>query len=124
MWLVFHPKTIENPVLDHTYVTVGTVEGVSVLQGIDGKHSLPEEAHSSQAYIQLDKNGDFRKYREYDKDHYLTLEIGCHREPALNKKGNRVLHIHTYDRNFIRSKARKLTENEYNKYKKYFVGVN
>ena len=107
-----------------TYETVSTIAGVKVLNGVGGKHSLPEEAHSSEAYIKLDGKGEFRMYREYDKDRYLILEIGYHREPSIDKKGNRVLHIHSYDRNFVRSKPRKLTKAEYTKYMKFFVGVN
>jgi len=43
----------------YTYETVGFIEGVKVLQGIGGKHSLPEEAHSSSAYIKLKPDGTF-----------------------------------------------------------------
>ena len=31
----------------YTYQTVDKIEGVKVLVGMNGKHSLPEEAHSS-----------------------------------------------------------------------------
>ena len=31
----------------YSYETVGTIDGVKVLQGTSGKHGLPEEAHSS-----------------------------------------------------------------------------
>ena len=59
----------------YTYKTVGYVEGVKVLQGLNGKHSLPEEAHSSSAYIKLKPDGTFHEMRIYDKDHYLIKEI-------------------------------------------------
>ena len=39
--------------VDFTYKTVGTIEGVKVLEGMYGKHALPEESHSSKAYIKL-----------------------------------------------------------------------
>ncbi len=37
----------------YTYETVGKIDGVKILKGILGKHGLPEEAHSSSAYIFL-----------------------------------------------------------------------
>ena len=30
----------------YTYQTTGTISGVKVLSGLNGKHGLPEEAHS------------------------------------------------------------------------------
>ena len=69
-----------NPV-PYNYQTVGTIGGVKVLVGIGGKHSLPEEAHSSSAYIKLKSDGTFHEMRIYDRDHYLVKEIAYHREP-------------------------------------------
>ena len=80
-----------------TYKTVGYIEGVKVLEGINGKHGLPEESHSSSAYIKLEKDGTFKEMRIYDKDHYLLKEIAYHRKKSLT--GNyteKVLHIHEY----------------------------
>lgn len=37
----------------YTYETIGKIAGVKVLSGLNGKHGLPEEAHSSRAYIKL-----------------------------------------------------------------------
>ena len=109
----------------YSYETVGKIAGVKVLKGINGKHSLPEEAHSSWAYIKLKPNGIFHEMRIYDKDHYLVKEIAYHAEPNLT--GNRhekVLHIHEYKRdNFENRPARLLTKEEYLEYKKYFKGV-
>ncbi len=109
----------------YSYETVGKIAGVKVLKGINGKHSLPEEAHSSLAYIKLKPNGTFHEMRIYDKDHYLVKEIAYHPEPTLT--GNRhenVLHVHEYERdNFGNRPARMLTQHEYQKYKKYFKGV-
>ena len=50
----------------YRYETVGKIDGVKVLQKLDKKASggLPEEAHSSSAYILLNKEGNFRMYRE------------------------------------------------------------
>lgn len=108
----------------YTYRTVGIIEGVKVLEGINGKHSLPEEAHSSSAYIKLKPDGTFHEIRFYDKDHYLVMEIAYHPESNLTGHGRPVLHIHTYERdNFQNRKPRLLTNEEYNKYKKYFVRV-
>ena len=49
-----------------TYETVGKIAGVKVLQGLEGKHSLPEEAHSSRAYIKLKPDGTFHEMRFYE----------------------------------------------------------
>ncbi len=109
----------------YKYETVGTISNVKILEPINKKGSwkLPEEAHSSSAYVLLDKNGMFRVYREYDSNHHLKIEIAYHVETSLDKSGSKVLHIHTYDKDFNRSKARLLTSKEYSKYKKYLKGV-
>ena len=113
-------------IVPYTYETIGKIEGVKILQGIFGKHSLPEEAHSSTAYIKLKPNGTFHEMRFYDKEHYLTMEIAYHPEPALNK-GNRtenILHVHVYPQhdNFKLRTTRRISKAEYEKYKKYFKG--
>jgi hypothetical protein len=108
----------------YTYETIDKIEGVKVLRGIFGKHSLPEEAHSSNAYIKLKPNGIFHEMRIYGKDHYLLYEIAYHPEPRLT--GNRyenVLHIHEYSKDFNRTEARELTDKEYYKFEKYFKGA-
>lgn len=111
----------------YNYETVGKIEGVKVLKGLNGKHGLPEEAHSSYAYIKLKPDNTFHEMRIYDKDHYLVKEIAYHPEPRLNN-GNRtenVLHIHMYKRNnFNDRQPRLLTKKEIAKYKKYLKGVN
>lgn len=112
--------------VSYTYKTVGKIEGVKVLQGINGKHSLPAESHYSLAYIKLKPNGVFHEMRIYDKDHYLVKEIAYHPEPKVNN-GNRsenVLHVHEYERdNFANRPAHKISKEEYEAYKKYFKGV-
>lgn len=115
-----------NPV-PYSYQTVDTIEDVKVLVGVGGKHSLPEEAHSSSAYIKLKPDGTFHEMRIYDKDHYLVKEIAYHPEPGLNG-GNRcenVLHIHEYKRDNFRDRPpRLLTPEEIKRYRKYLKGVN
>ena len=113
--------------VDFTYETVGKIEDVKVLSGLNGKHGLPEESHTSNAYIKLKPDGTFHEMRIYDKDHYLVKEIAYHPEPNLNN-GNRfenVLHVHDYlERDdFKIRKPRFITKKEFNKYKKYFKGV-
>lgn len=110
----------------YTYKTVGKIEGVKILQGKDGSSKgLPVEAHSSGAYIQLHPDGKFKMYREYDNDHYLVKEIAYHPEHNLTGNYKPVLHIHEYKRdNFADRKPRLLTDSEYEKYKKYFKGLN
>lgn len=112
--------------VDYTYQTVGYIEDVKVLQGVSGKHSLPEEAHSSNAYIKLKPDGTFHEMRIYDKDHYLVREIAYHPEPKINggNKSENVLHIHEYKRdNFKDRPPRLMTDDEIKKYKKYLKGV-
>lgn len=114
-----------NPVA-YRYETVGTIEGVKVLQKSDKTASggLPEEAHSSSAYIMLNKNGQFRMYREYDINHYLRFEIAYHPEKDIDPSRKPVLHVHEYmSGDFSNRQARPLTQSEYEKYKKYFKGV-
>jgi hypothetical protein len=112
--------------IPYVYQTVDNIEGVKVLEGINGKHGLPEEAHSSNAYIKLKPDGTFHEMRIYDEEHYLVKEIAYHPEPMLNS-GNRsenVLHIHEYKRdNFKDRTPRLMTDMEIEKYKKYLKGV-
>ena len=111
----------------YTYNTVGKIGGVKVLQPIDSSKSfkLPEEAHSSNSYIVLDKTGVFRQYREYNAQHLPTFEIGYHFEQGLSKHGEAVFHYHEYSSPGVehRGKAQPITPEIYEKYKKYFKGV-
>lgn len=120
-----------NPVA-FTYMHTGeTIEGIKVLKGINGEHSLPASSHSSQAYIKLDVNGKFKEIRFYDKNHCLTLEIAYHPERNIDPSNRPVLHYHTYNPTFSitkigdggRSEAMPLTEEMLKRYKKYFKGV-
>ena len=111
------------------YKTVGTLYDAKILVGIDSRyHGLPEVSRSPNAkYIKLSNDGELRMMRIYDDERYLTLEIGYHPEASINN-GNRkdkVLHYHTYNKDFNRSKAVKLTENNdiYKKYKKYLEAL-
>ncbi len=94
-------------------------------EGISAKyHSLPEEAHSSNKYIKLNPDGTFKELRIYGDDHYLQLEIGYHRERNIpGGKSKKVLHYHEYGKDFSRSKAKPITKEMLNKYKKYLKGV-
>lgn len=109
----------------YTYKTVDKIEGVKVLQGINGKHDLPVEAHSSEAYIQLYPDGNFKMLRFFDKEHYLIFEVAYHPEPKLDKSRKPILHIHEYPErnNFTKRTLRLMTEKEYKVFKKYFGGV-
>ena len=103
------------------YKTVGVFHGVKVLEGTGDRHNLPEEAHSSEAYAKLAGDGNLVMLRFYDKDKFLTTEIGYHPEPELTGHRRRVYHIHFYDRQFHRTPARLLTPEEIKKYEKYFT---
>lgn len=111
----------------YTYKTVGKIEGIKVLQPNNPKNSLkiPEEAHSSSSYILLDKNGVFHQMRIYNENHLPIFEIGYHFEKGMSKKGEHVFHVHEFSSPGIenRKPARKITTQEYEKYKKYFKGV-
>lgn len=109
----------------YVYETVGYIDGVKILRGKDQRvKGLPVEAHSSMAYIQLHPDGTFKMYREYDQDHYLTLEIAYHPEPKLTGNHEPVLHIHVYKQDdFSNRRSRLLTKDEYETYKKYFKGI-
>ena len=111
----------------YSYKTVDKIEGVKVLQPIDGKKSLklPEEAHSSSSYVLLDKDGVFHQYREYNKEHLPVFEVGYHFENGLSIAGEHVFHVHEYSKPGVenRKPARKITPQEYEKYKKFFKGV-
>ena len=116
---------------DLNYKTVGYIHGVPVVEGIHGEHSLPECAYHSDAYIRLDK-GVFREMRFYDEDHCVYLEIGYHGEVNLTGDYNKkVLHYHLYskefsaskDQDFERTVASFLTDEMFERYKKYFKGV-
>lgn len=108
-----------------TYETVSKIEEIKVLQGLNGKHDLPVEAHSSEAYIQLYPDGNFKMLRFFDKEHYLTFEVGYHPESELDKSRKPILHVHEYPEhdNFKKRTTRLMKENEYNALKKYFGGI-
>ena len=116
---------IGNPV-PYFYETVGKIDDVKILQGLGDKHDLPVEAHSSSAYIQLYPDGNFKMLRLFDSEHYLVKEIGYHPESQLDKSRKPILHIHEYPvhDNFSKRTTRLMTEEEYEKYKQYFGGVN
>ena len=112
----------------YVYSTVDKIETVKVLAPVDknASHSMPAEAHSSRAYIILDKENDiFRQYREFNEGHLPTLEIGYHFESGLSENGKNVFHIHEYSQPGIehRQKGRLMTPDEIQKYRKYFKGV-
>ena len=114
-------------IVPYTYKTIGNIEGVKVLSKIDplSSGSLPEEAHSSNAYIQLDNNGTFRRIRFYNEKHLPYFEIDYHIEKGMSKHGEPVIHVHDYLFPGIENRlpAREATKNEITQYKKYFKGV-
>ena len=101
----------------YTYETIGKIHDVKVLKGTIGKHGLPEEAHSSWAYISLNPNGNTKQLRIYNKD--LTAKIDI--EHSIHQ-GKMTFHAHDYV-NGVRQPARPLTNDEKNIYSKYFGGA-
>lgn len=110
-------------IVAYTYETIGKIAGIKVLSGLNGKHGLPEEAHSSRAYIKLKPDGTFHEMRLYDQDHYLTFELAFHPEPSLDPSRKPILHYHLYNRDFERSRAIKATKAMVKHFKKYLKGV-
>ncbi len=108
----------------YTYETIDIYNGVKVLYGKPGTgiHDLPAEAHSSDMYLKLHKDGTMNMLRIYGKDHYLTAEIGFHPEPELTGHYNPVLHIHYYDKDFNRTSPQYLSKETFDKYSKYMKG--
>lgn len=106
----------------YTYETVGMIEGVKVLQGINGKHNLPEEAHSSKAYILADRNGNFVRYREFNSDHTSKFDIDYHPEKKISGNYSPTFHVHEYKNGVRAPLGRVLTDSECAKYKKFFRG--
>ncbi len=116
----------------YSYKVVGMINGVKVLQGVSGKHGLPESSHSSNAYIKLKPDGTFHEMRFYNNQHYLTMEIAYHPEPFLTgERHTPVLHYHLYDVRFSankvgpfeRSVAKPLTNEMKVKYNRFFIGI-
>ena len=68
-----------NPV-PYTYEAVGNIEGVKVLQGLNGKHGLPEEAHSSKMYIKLHRDGTLNMLRIYN----CKWQVKIHKKWQIN----------------------------------------
>ena len=113
---------------EYVYTSVDKIAGVKVLVPVNEKasHSMPAEAHSSKAYIVLDKEkGVFRQYREFNEGHLPTFEVGYHFESGLSENGKNVFHIHEYTSPGIehRQKSRLMTPDEIQKYRKYFKGI-
>lgn len=108
----------------YTYETVDKIDGVKVLKGMGQTHNLPEEAHSSKAYLKVDSNGNFVRYREYNSDKTSHFDIDYHKEPQITgNKTEKLFHIHFYDKNGVRDVVgRRLTKEEFELYKKYFRG--
>ena len=104
-----------NPV-PYTYQTIGTVNGVKVLQGLNGKHGLPEEAHTSNAYASLHQDGRVKQLRLYNNNLTAKTDI----EYSVHQ-GKLSLHAHDYVGG-VRQSARPLTENEKRKFLKFFGG--
>lgn len=107
-----------------SYESIGTIAGVKILRKLDGVQKLPEEAHSSRAYLLMTEDGVFKQYREYGADHQVVLEIAYHPERRLSGHRRPILHAHDYSDGFTyRSKARMLTDDEMKRYSKFFRGV-
>ncbi len=94
-----------------------------ILIGNNGRHGLPDYSHTpNRIYIKLSHDNTLRELRQYDENGHLVLEIAYHSEKSLDKDlTKRILHYHTYDQDFNRSPAIRLTKDNpiYKKYYKY-----
>lgn len=106
----------------YRYETVGKINGVKVLKGKGKNHNLPQEAHSSKAYIAVYPNGAFKQYREFNADRTVKFDIDNHPKPSISGNRDSVFHIHFYSNGIRNKKGRPLTDAEYKKYMKYFGG--
>ena len=104
-------------IVPYTYETIGRIGDIKVLKGLNGKHGLPEEAHSSRAYISLHPNGNTKQLRVYNSNLTAKTDI----EYSVHQ-GKLSFHAHDYI-NGVRQPARSLTASEKEKYKKYFGGA-
>ena len=84
------------------------------MKGINGKHGLPEEAHTSNAYISLYPNGKTKQLRIYNENLTAKTDI----EYSIHQ-GKMSFHAHDYI-NGNRQIARPLTKDENKMYGKYF----
>ena len=104
----------------YTYKTVGLFHGVKVLEGMNGLHGLPEEAHSSSAYAKLYRDGNLQMLRFYGENRMVVLEIGYHPEPKITGHHKHVYHIHEYKNGDFKNRPpRLMTAEEIRKYGTY-----
>lgn len=98
-----------------TYRTVGHIGGIPVLQPLPPLHGrLPEESHTSNAYILLHPDGTFRMLRWYDKRHHVRVEIAYHPEGELGSPRLPILHLHRYPADMSGKRVKRLlTKREY-----------
>lgn len=107
-----------------TYDTIEYIEDAKVLKGKTSKyHSLPAESHSSNKYIKLDKDGTVKQLRVFNDNHLPVIDVDYHVEYSISgTKDKKVLHYHVYDKNLVRSTAKKINKKIYDEYIKYFQG--
>lgn len=103
-------------IVPYSYKTIGKIGNHKIVEGINGKHGLPEESHTSSSYVKVYDNGKVKQIRLYNKDHTTRTDI----EYSVHQ-GKKFLHAHDYS-NGKRSKARDLTIVERKKYNKLFGG--
>ena len=68
-------------------------------------------------------DGNFKRYREFNDEHTAKFDIDCHAERRLTGNREKVYHIHFYPDGKRDRLGQLLTEEEFNKYKKYFGGM-
>lgn len=107
------------------FETLHLVGDAKVLIGTGTNHGLPDYAHTpGRVYIKENPDGTFRELRKYDEHGFPIPEIGYHPEPNLTgNKSQKILHFHTFDKNFNRFMGGKVSKtinsDIYKKYRMY-----
>ena len=110
---------------EQTWHSTGLLHGVKVIEKNDSKSSsgLPHYSNTpNTTYIAVNQEGKFHQLRKYNNERKPEFDIDYGIDTPLTGKGNRAIHIHEYI-DGIRQPGRFLNDEEYAKYKKYFVGI-
>ena len=105
--------------------STGLLHGVKVLQRKDpsSRVGLPGLSNTpGTTYIAINQEGKFHQLRQYNDDRTPKFDIDYGIDTPLTGKSRRAIHVHEYV-DGVRGKGRFLTDQEYAKYKKYFVGI-
>lgn len=91
------------------YKSIGTVGGFKIIEGVNGKHNLPNFSNTSTCYVKLSKNipHTIRLYKNQKK----FKDIDWMHDNGNIKAGD--FHVHDYKNEIRIHKARKPSKHEY-----------